>query len=514
MGYRAASMAASKQCDNDAKAKFKQAGGTEADFKKEEKKGEQTAVTNTFKDCIGEKMAQFSQLTGKDRILQIQQSQKECNEQAKIALADSGGDEKEFNKIKEKAAVTELATSLENCVKEKQGTQTNTTAIVLRKYQKECDATAELKYANAGGNVKKYQEAKKKAAETAIRAKSTSCMEKATASQSGLSSKSESEKLQIYKTARESCKKTRETAFTMSGGSTDKLDFQKAEEEADAKELSDELQACVEESQEYVAVENSTLSLTKKEKEQRLAKAEFACNNRAKEFLIKRGVNPNKLAEIKNRAVKTCTDEKCKGEKYATAAEPCNDDCKKSFVEAGGNAEEFEVEKRKAQKTKIKNTMATCIKSRSVSRDTFNTALETCMASELSGKTGGKEKYEARIKCYKSTSVQTELKKLQVSYRSARTVCSNSTKTSYLKVGGKSDKFVREKKKAAVSELKTALKSCVEEKMLEKNVTSLSKELRMEIITDCRSYAEEEFQSAGGKPEQFQEAQKKQHGSN
>ena len=87
--YRAASMAASKQCDNDAKAKFKQAGGTEADFKKEEKKGEQTAVTNTFKDCIGEKMAQFSQLTGKDRISQIQQSQKECNEQAKIALADS-----------------------------------------------------------------------------------------------------------------------------------------------------------------------------------------------------------------------------------------------------------------------------------------------------------------------------------------------------------------------------------------------------------------------------------------
>jgi predicted AAA+ superfamily ATPase len=125
--------------------------------------------------------------------------------------------------------------------------------------------------------------------------------------------------------------------------------------------------------------------------------------------------------------------------------------------------------------------MATCIKSRSVSRDTFNTALETCMASELSGKTGGKEKYEARRKCYKSTSVQTELKKLQVSYRSARKVCSNSTKTSYLKVGGKSDKFVREKKKAAVSELKTALKSCVEEKMLEKNVTSLSKELRMEI---------------------------------
>jgi len=207
--------------------------------------------------------------------------------------------------------------------------------------------------------------------------------------------------------------------------------------------------------------------------------------------------------------VKTCTDEKCKGEKYATAAETCNDDSKKSFVEAGGNAEEFEVEKRKAQKTKIKNTMATCIKSRSVSRETFNTALETCMASELSGKTGGKEKYEARRKCYKSTSVQTELKKLQVSYRSARKVCSNSTKTSYLKVGGKSDKFVREKKKAAVSELKTALKSCVEEKMLEKNVTSLSKELRMEIITDCRSDAEEEFQSAGGKPEQFQEAQKK-----
>merc|ERR1712139_637087 len=58
----------------------------------------------------------------------------------------------------------------------------------------------------------------------------------------------------------------------------------------------------------------------------------------------------------------------CKGEKYATAAETCNDDSKKSFVEAGGNAEEFEVEKRKAQKTKIKNTMATCIKSRSVSR--------------------------------------------------------------------------------------------------------------------------------------------------
>ena len=223
----------------------------------------------------------------------------------------------------------------------------------MRKYQKECDATAELKYANAGGNVKKYQEAKKKAAETAIRAKSTSCMEKATASQSGLSSKSETARLQIYKTARESCKKTRETAFTMSGGSTDKLDFQKAEEEADAKELADELQACVEESQEYVAVENSTLSLTKKEKEQRLAKAEFACNNRAKEFLIKRGVNPNKLAEIKNRAARTsakdemegCVDSKAEddGKEDPTREElqayqsECREDVKQQFIKSGGN---------------------------------------------------------------------------------------------------------------------------------------------------------------------------------
>lgn len=546
-----ATAAASRDCDATVRAAFVKSGGSETELKKAENTGQRNAVANTYKECIKTAMAPFSDLQGKARVQQMQVVQKGCVEEAKVALANTGGDEKEFNKIKEKAAEGELTSALEDCIEEKKGTATNFSSDALAALAKTCDEAAEEKFVAAGGDIKKYQRAKREAAARNSRLKSASCMQVEVDKQAGLSSKSAAERHQIYKAAREKCRTESEKAYVASSGVKSKLTFQKAEEEADAKEFASEIQGCIEGSAEFKETQTDN-SLTESAKKIKLAKAEVACNSRAKDFLIQRGLNPERLAEMKSRAAKSSARDEMKGCVETKAEEDekddptkdeleayqkeCREEAKQQFIKTGGKADIFDIEIRDAARKEALDSNTICVENNeqvkalppnatkeSRFRAFKDAATECKEASEKVCIKAGGLKEECSIDkqqekgvendmatCIKNNAaLNTEMKKPGFNrrsqagaraYRKAALECNEAVKENYIKNGGDEKKLAERKQAAVKSKVSSTIRSCVGEKM-KALIAQNKRASREEYITfqkECDTIAEEKLLEAGG----------------
>jgi phosphoribosylformylglycinamidine (FGAM) synthase PurS component len=483
--YRQASL----KCNTKAKEAHVMSGGDEKKFALEKQKAERNTVMNAYSACMKEKIVPLQgKKISRDNYTMFQ---KDCRSEAEQEFEQSGGDLKDFEVVKKAAASNNAVETLQACVKDEVAKKNlNKDSNKKERYdaykaaRTTCSQKGEDAFVEGGGSVEKdekvnvnlkYKEAikaaqGKKVAET-LRACMNSKVDK---------TKTGKALAQEYRKANLECDEKAKDEHLRSGG--DPKEFAKDKKDAEVNAVKDAMKSCI---KEAILALNTTEDVSDDTKTQfqkqcvEDARNEFRENGgNVEEFELAKKEAARKEASDKmetcvesSELLKACgEDKKCRGDKYSAAAENCNADTKAAFIEAGGSKEEFEVEKQKAQKAKIKNTMSTCIKSRAVPRDKFNAALETCTTAELKDKTEatGKDKYMARKKCYKTQAVQTELKALQTAYRAAKKECTDTTKDAYAKVGGKPEKFVQETRKAAVTELRATLRSCIDQKMRQK----------------------------------------------
>merc|ERR1712072_254920 len=536
---------ATKACDSKAEDEFLKAGGDVKEFAMKKKEGQENTLKDAMIACMKE---QKLNAAGKIDGTKLKEFQEDCDKEAETEFARAGGDVEDFEVAKKAAARTNAADDVKACMETNmEGKDVTTSEKKYAAYKNAriaCESKGEEAFKEAGGKVEKdatvganlaYKKEMEVAQGNKVRDTLRSCVpndadviaarEKVTlAGGDKTKLKTAHTELQnAYKTANKKCGADAETEFLKTGGDPKELALTK--KRAKITTVKDAMVGCVKQKALDADVKSSDNDYdTKMEGFQKLcsanAKDEFlASGGDAEEYKVAvkeaaRNEASDKMETCveKSDAVKAlaahATSDK-KAEAYKTAAALCSSESKKSFLVSGGKAEEFEVEAKKAQTKQVANTMGACMKSlhadTATERDAWKKAMDDCYTASKATTTR-----EKRKECYESQAVQTARAALAKVYKAVKKNCTESTKTAYLKAGGDASTFVKEKKKAAVTGLKSSLSSCVSEKVLNDYTTAKPTAAQYkEIVAGCEGEAEEKFQEAGGKPEQFKEAKVK-----
>merc|ERR1711998_794411 len=219
-----------------------------------------------------------------------------------------------------------------------------------------------------------------------------------------------------------------ELEFIKLGGDAKEMGEKKMEAKMDS--VKDSMRACV---------KNKKETATSNVDDDAVESFQEACEGDAMKEFAKQGGKIEDFEEIKAEAARkevgnkmeTCvaaqlekytslSSDNAKKDAYKAAANACDRQSEIAFLEAGGNKEEFQVEKMKSQRDQIANVF------------------ETCVANKKKADSNKKSK-------------------------DATLECESSAKDAYLKAGGDESKYAREKKEAAMEKAMESVKACFED---------------------------------------------------
>jgi hypothetical protein len=489
------------ECDTTAMNDFVTGGGSATDFELVKLEGARGQVADTMTTCIASIAVDQNAPTDAERAT--------CDEQARTAFENAGGNTATFDQEKVEALTGALSNSMEACIKANAAVATAPTHAEIMS----CESTAQEAFVHAGGSADEFARAKDEGAANAAGSAMESCI-KPKIDALGLAGDARPTEAQMS-TFQGECDDTAMNDFVASGG--DSSSFERAKLEGARGKVADTMTTCIDSS----AVDKSAPT-----------KDEFnACEDQAKEAFENAGGNS---ADFDREKVEAATGalsnsmEACIKANAAVATAPthaeimsCESTAQEAFVHAGGSADEFARAKDEGAANVAGSAMESCMKDKisalglaGDARPTdaqMQSFLDGCDDSVFNdfvasgGDTSGFERAilegaRGKVADTMTTCIDSSAVDKSAPTKAEIDACDTQALVAFENAGGNAANFDREMVRAAEGALTDSMGACIKA-----NAAVATAPTHAEIMS-CESTAQEAFVHAGGSADEFARA--------
>jgi Zn-finger nucleic acid-binding protein len=457
------------KCDAEAKTTFENAGGGE-DFELAKQSGAEQVAASKMRECMQKAAQDAATTSGVKGAKVVSAEVDKCTIEAKDAYVNSGG-EKDFDRAKEGAASKVVAERTEICRKD---ASTNFDKVG-------CFEDAKTAFEEAGGKVDDYDVAVLAGAKASVATKLRSCLELAGTDAS--------------KTA--ACSDEAAQVFEDAGG--DKDLFVIAKRQGAAETAAAQVEVCTSNEKEcYIKSVNAFVKAGGKEADFDVARVggARAVTAAATKSCHQASLKSCKAAVRADGLVLTVT---IKASCKSSAHKDCKEKAKEVFVKAGGAGDTFLVEEQKIARSSFSAKMQACVGTTAVdaanpaSEDLKNCESKAMEAYEEAG--GDADQFELQQRLGAAEAATELFAACKEDEADTIISCREKAKKIYKQTGGEESGFsfalatgaknaAVEKKKACVSAKKAGFSE-------------------LAINADCDANAKEEFANGGGDEKEF-----------